>query len=424
MSTEIIDLEPGVSAKWVWDSSELKENFWIQWDELVAASAEPSSFLDSRMMKSLLDAENRHVAAISWFQENALIGVACVEDTLAQSINLDKHIESNRFWFSAISKWIHGRSGRFSFNVRVLGTSLGSGEHGYRWKAGVPEHKKAKWVTDTLFKAGGFEGRRAPKVSMIKDAPIYDDEQLQNKFPDWIPLEFDPEMIVHINPNWSSIVDYQAELSKKFRTKINRILTLSELFEIREFTCADLEIHVHSLIALYQEVFDRSGFRLGSLNADTLIQSKKNWGDGFVIKGYYLEGNLKGFQCAYVDDRDVEAFFVGFRPELIKSHAIYQRMLIEFIHLAILNKCERVNMGRTALEIKSTVGAMPRRLQCEVRFRNKWMHKAVAWYTKGYSPAEAEIRTPWNSGAYALKRHSEIHAIPASAEVPIRPAAV
>lgn len=418
MSIENFELAPGITSKWVWDSSVLDDQFWTRWDALVASSGEPSAFLDSRMMKSLLEAKDRQVAAISWYKGSSLVGLACVEDTLAQSLNLDKHIESERFWFSAISKLIHGKSGRFSFQVRVLGTSLGSGDHGYRWALDIPESKQIEWMTKSLFKASGPNGNRPPKVSMIKDAPIYHSGQRQSRYRGWIPLEFDPEMIVHINPMWKSLEDYQAEMSTKFRTKVNRILKLSEAFEIREFSEKELEAQAPILIELYQEVFDRSGFRLGSLDADTLVQSKKNWGNQFIVKGYFIEGTLKGFQCAYLDRRDVEAFFVGFRPELLKSHAIYQRMLIEFIGMAIQSNRKRVNMGRTALEIKSTVGALPRRLQCEVRFRSKWLHAAVSWYTKGYNPAHAEIRRPWKENAFPVRRHSELH-VPTSIEIPI-----
>ena len=47
--------------------------------------------------------------------------------------------------------------------------------------------------------------------------------------------------------------------------------------------------------------------------------------------------------------------------------------------------------GAKALEIKSSVGALPRRLMCEVRFRNPLFHAVVNRYTQGYNPVAAEI---------------------------------
>ena len=53
---------------------------------------------------------------------------------------------------------------------------------------------------------------------------------------------------------------------------------------------------------------------------------------------------------------ETEAFFVGFDPELRKTHAIYQRMLVEFICLGVERGSRRVNMGRTALRLSPQWG--------------------------------------------------------------------
>ncbi len=50
----------------------------------------------------------------------------------------------------------------------------------------------------------------------------------------------------------------------------------------------------------------------------------------------------------------IEAYYVGFDPEVNKNFALYQRMLFEFISWGISLNANRVVMGRTALEIKST----------------------------------------------------------------------
>jgi len=218
-------------------------------------------------------------------------------------------------------------------------------------------------------------------------------------------------MIFHLDPNWGHFDAYTAELKTKSRTKINRILKLSEELEIKSWTLEDLEERGEDLVNLYQKVYERSGFRLGSLHCAELVESKRIWKDDFVVNGYYLEGALCGFQCAYVGTEETEAFFVGFEPELIKSHAIYQRMLVEFICLGVSRKSKRVNMGRTALEIKSSVGALPRRLQCDVRFRNPLFHRIVHAYTRGYNPSQLSLRQPWKAESYPVKAHSEFHPV-------------
>lgn len=363
------------------------------------------------MVRALLEAPDRFVAALQWRKHGELVGLACLEDTRAESINLDGHLQSERSWFDWISRRLHGRDGRFNFRVRVVGTVLGSGEHGQCWSSGIKPAEAQAFLAQAVFQPLRINGLRVPRVVMVKDQPIPEGSVHQASNKGWIPLEFDPEMIFHVNPQWKDFDDYMADLKTKSRTKIKRILTLSEGFVLREWTLEELRMRADELIGLYRRVYERSGFRLGSLHAAELVTSKARWGEDFVVTGYELNGELRGFQCAYVGREETEAFFVGFDPDLIKSHAIYQRMLVEFICLGVQRKSTRVNMGRTALEIKSSVGALPRRLQCEVRFRNPLFHAVVSRYTRGYSPVVPKLRQPWKADAQAWTAHSKLHAL-------------
>ena len=64
---------------------------------------------------------------------------------------------------------------------------------------------------------------------------------------------------------------------------------------------------------------------------------------------------------------EFNVYFVGFEVTYNKSHALYQRMLVEFIQWGIAEKCTTVNLGRTALDIKASLGAEPQRLVRVVR---------------------------------------------------------
>ncbi|MFZ8835795.1 MAG: hypothetical protein ACO2XQ_02000 [Flavobacteriales bacterium] len=404
-------ISDGVEVSWNWGAKGITEVNWDEWDAFHSHCGSTSVFLCSRMMRVLLRCQERPVGAVIWRKAGAIVGIACIEDSFAESVNLDDHVASERSWFNVISKLIHGRSGRFTFKVRVVGTVLGSGEHGQLWSEAIAAQDRDRWLKETIFQSVDLSGDGIPKVVMVKDQPILHNNRRQATYEGWIPLEFDPEMLFHCDPKWEGFDSYLAQLKTKARTKINRIMSLSEGLEIHPWSLDSIEREGDALIDLYRRVFERSGFRLGSLHQSELVESKRTWGDDFVVNGYYLNQQLVGFQCAYVGAEELEAFFVGFEPELLKSHAIYQRMLVEFICLGLKRKCKRVNMGRTALEIKSSVGALPRRLQCDVRFKNPLFHRIVRWYTGGYDPAKISLRQAWKADAYPLVRHSEIHSI-------------
>lgn len=414
-------LSGGVEVTWSWGTVGLQELDWRGWDDFCNSQGVHSIFLEGRMMQTLMACPERCIAALEWRRAGTLLGIAGVEDTTAESVNLEEHISSERFWFHLINRIMHGRDGRFRFRVRVVGTVLGSGVHGQCWSRDVAAVDAQRWLEETVFESVGIDGGRAPGVVMLKDEPIDREGPRTVRIPGWIPLEFDPEMVFHLQPDWTNFDAYLAELKTKARTKINRILALSESFEIRPWSLPQLEQGADVLIALYRKVYERSGFRLGSLHAAELIASKRIWGDDFVVNVYYHDEKIMGFQCAYVGAEETEAFFVGFDPELIKTHAIYQRMLVEFICLGVSRRSKRVNMGRTALEIKSSVGALPRRLQCDVRFKNRLFHRLVHAYTRGYEPAALSLRQPWKSDAYPLTAHSEFHPVIASAPLVTSP---
>ena len=172
---------------------------------------------------------------MQWKRDGNLIGLACVEDAKAESVNLDGHVQSERSWFSVISKLLHGKDGRFQFRGRVVGTVLGSGEHGQCWSPIISAAEARRLLNETVFQPHSLDGVQVPRVVMIKDQPIQGNARREVQHQGWTPLEFDPEMLFHVNPDWNHFDDYMQGLKTKSRTKIKRILALSSDFELRTF---------------------------------------------------------------------------------------------------------------------------------------------------------------------------------------------
>lgn len=85
-------LADGTEATWHWGPDAIEAVDWSTWDAFLTAAEQPSVFLDGRMMRALLQAPDRPVAAVQWKREGRLIGLACIEDTIAESVNLDSQI--------------------------------------------------------------------------------------------------------------------------------------------------------------------------------------------------------------------------------------------------------------------------------------------------------------------------------------------
>jgi len=111
---------------------------WLAWDEFLSQSGETSIHLSSRAVRASLESPSRAVRVARWTdEEGELKGIALCEDSQAISQGVDDFLEGT-VWFRRAKNWLHRRGG-FRFGVRVIGTPLASGPHGYRFAEDVDE---------------------------------------------------------------------------------------------------------------------------------------------------------------------------------------------------------------------------------------------------------------------------------------------
>lgn len=339
-------------------------------------------------------------------EEGELIGIAVVEDAHAESHNLEGHLEADNRLFRWAYDALQGPDSVLRFPLRVMGPLLGSGDHAYRFRPAISPENAQEMAIQTLPELplkGGFK----PRAFLIKDfvAPADAPERIaggRRWHRKWVDLEFDPLMRIPINPEWTALEHYMGELKTKARTKVKRILTCSGDCEIEELTFEEVVEHANLLESLYKLVYEEAGFRLGELRGADLVQTKSTWQNHFRISVLRVGGEILGFQCGFITPETVEAFFVGFDRNRHKELALYQRMLVEFIRWGIEAGSREVVMGRTALDIKSSVGAMPERLFCVVRFPNPVLHLLARMAARFSHPSFPPLKRPWKQDAFPM----------------------
>ena len=70
-------------------------------------------------------------------------------------------------------------------------------------------------------------------------------------------------------------------------------------------------------------------------------------------------------------------------------------MLYEYIEIAIKNKLETLNFGRTASEIKSSVGAIPQDLTMYLRHKKSITNKIVKLFLQRVQPTPFHQNFPF-----------------------------
>ena len=114
--------------------------------------------------------------------------------------------------------------------------------------------------------------------------------------------------------------------------------------------------HRDTLGRLYRNVAERARFRLGGLDIDTLHALRRYMGEEFILKGYFLRQQLVGVSMGFVNGDTLEAGLVGIDYGLNRTHAIYPRMLYDYLRSAMSRGLARVNYGRTASGLAVAAG--------------------------------------------------------------------
>lgn len=186
---------------------------------------------------------------------------------------------------------------------------------------------------------------------------------------DYTSMTVEPNMIIDLKPQWQNFDDYKADLKSKYRVKANKADSKSKKLNAKLLTEEDIKSNLESLQNLYQNTIDNADFNAQILNLETYIHLKSTFKERFIVKGYFLDGQLVGFLSAMHNNLNLDAHFIGIDYALNKTYAIYPRILNDYVRLGIEVGATKINLGRTASEIKSTLGAQPYELTCYCRHK-------------------------------------------------------
>lgn len=192
-------------------------------------------------------------------------------------------------------------------------------------------------------------------------------------------LFMDPIMHMDIRPDWTNLQDYAQDLSSKYRMRFNKALKKIEYCEWKELDEEWMRRERITIDNLYQQVQENAPLRLVDHSAFYLIALKKNLKGKLRFLALYENGQMLAFVTAIRNGDELEAHHIGFEYALNKSHSLYLNILYAYIDIAIGMRCRSLCFGRTAMEIKSTVGAVPQDYETHLRLENPVLNNWVKW---------------------------------------------
>lgn len=316
-----------------------------------------------------------------------------------------------------INFYIHALQNDFDF-LKILGRKLGilkenkplcllisgntfvSGEHGLF----IAENQEKQKVILKLAKAINHFVKSNATLKNNIDAYLLKDFTNESLFitdelkkVSYNPFSVEPNMLLKIDENWQNFADYLAAMKTKFRVKAKKAFKQSAVLNIENITAKNIETTLPEMTSLYKKVAENSNFNLGEFNLETYIDLKQHFGKNYILKAFYLEETLVGFMSGIINNNNLDAHFVGINYKWNRPYAIYQRMLYTYIEIAIERKLSKINFGRTASEIKSSVGAVPQDLTMYLRHKKNITNKILKLFLQKIQPTPFQQKFPFKN---------------------------
>ena len=317
---------------------------------------------------------------VLFYEGQRPIGLAycqLIDFKAAESISQDP-IGENECFFTTLGKHLKEQVAKhIGFHGLVCGNLLLTGEHGHHFEAQITPQRVFELLNEgiesvrikletqfniaikvTLFKEYFAASRAA--AGALRESGCYE-------------FAVQPNMIFELQPEWHTFDDYLNALTSKARTRAKRAFKKLDDLVCRTLSLDDMLALAGEMHQLYRAIANTAGFNLIYLQQGYFLSLKRALQDDFCVKGYFdpQNGNkLIGFMTAIRNGDELEAHFLGLDDAYNASHQLYLNILFELTRLGIDWQATRIVYARTALEIKSSVGAEAHEMYNYLRHRN------------------------------------------------------
>ncbi len=344
-----------------------------KWDEV----AHENAFLQTSYLKVLEESAptNMQCFYVGIFEKNSLIGVA-----LAQYLDLNK-LESFGERDQCIKTFIRNFIFKnFASHALFLGNNMITGQNSYTFNKEINAITIAEILCKCADEITRYFKKQDIKIHIVSFKDFYQESATELKKSSFSVLyEFNtqPNMIFELQNKWKTNTEYIEALTKKYRDQYKRAHKKFEGIETREFSLDEIILMENRIYELYFHVAKNAPFNTFFLAKNHFSSFKRQCGPKFILVGYYLKNELVGFHTLLVNGKTLETYFLGYDEQIQKEKILYLNMLYNMTEFGIENQFKKIIFGRTALEIKSSIGAKPVIMSGFIYHTNKWINRIL-----------------------------------------------
>lgn len=268
------------------------------------------------------------------------------------------------------------------FNTFVFGNLLLTGENAFYFRKNImPDDQIINLMTaaaESLQLTLNSAGIQC-NVCLMKDFKAIEPNQTRNLLSKKNFHEFcvQPCMMMSIQDEWLSFDDYLGSLHSKYRVRAKRAFKKRQELSCRELGQDEILLYQNQIHDLYMNVAQNAGFNTVNLHVGYFYGLKKYLGDKFQLFAYFRGNVIKAFYTIIHNGHELEAHFLGYDKKENAISQIYLNSLFDIIQHAIEGRFSQINFSRTALEIKSSVGAVPLDMYCYMKHRSHIPNKFI-----------------------------------------------
>lgn len=285
---------------------------------------------------------------------------------------------------------------RVNWNLAVLGNVFITGDNGQYWKTDKLADE-IKWeiieeASDFLSTQFKFD---ALLISDLREEDLAGHRRILSS--GYRLFEVEPDLIFDIDPSWNTFNDYLNSVVSKYRVRTKKVLKNGTKLSVKDLDLPAIQNQEKEIYQLYKNVINNATFKLAEINNSYFQNFKKAYPKQFFVRGFYLDGKLVGIISYFADTECLYMNFIGLDYSLNREYSIYQRILYDAIGQGILAEKKQIHFGRTASEIKTSVGAKPVKAYSFLKHNNKIPNLAIRPLTSYLKPEPFEVRHPFKS---------------------------
>ncbi|APX98932.1 GNAT family N-acetyltransferase [Lacinutrix venerupis] len=352
-------------------------------------------FLKTPFLSALEQSSPKNITSyyIAFFKAKELVGIAIIQrvEMYLKDIfrnNKDKYLTQKTK--QLISKIVRG-------NTLVIGNIMHTGQHGLYFNIKEISYKEyleqLSLVIDEI--KTNLKQEQNKKIRLIAFKDYFKNDVIHNN-QDFFntqklyKVQVQPNMVFNIPESWNTLENYTSSFTKKYRDRFKSAKKKGAQITKQELTIKELNMLESKMYQLYKNVSDNARVNTFILNQNHFKILKRELKDNFKVFGYFLEEELVGFYTLILNNSTLETYFLGYNHKYQHKNQLYLNMLFDMAQFGIKNNFKKIVYARTAMEIKSSIGAKPKPMYIYMKHTNfvansmlklivKYLNPTIKW---------------------------------------------